>query len=295
MQLTVEQADMLYPKRSEKIFFLNHSLNEEDCLARMLTSVKPLTSDIAVLIDGRSQDKTEEIAKSFGAYTEKFKWRHSFSHAKNLCIHAAMEKLGLVYGDWVMFMGADFELQPHTIPEIREFVKDPTHFFAQFWVPEYHPNPNEKVVTRKRKLLWRHHPLIYWEKSAHEEAVYSAYRLTGRGLPFGEIEWKDFPVLGGSRGMLHYGFHEDGGENGPEFWRKKMYYLVLFQMDSVRYRYNLPETEQGSLDALSYIFGTPQTDINKSIMELVERFSRGEIPKNLEHKWDRIQDIDYSP
>lgn len=298
-QIEPKKMEQLYPFKTNRIFFLNHSLNEEDCIGRMLESVYKLTNKIVVLIDDRTVDNTEKIAKSYGALTSKFSWRHSYSYAKNKSLSVAMDKYGLKYGDWVLFMGADFELQDHTIPEIKKFISNPYNFFAQFWVPEYTPNKNEKVVTRKRKLLWRHHPMIYWERSVHEEAVFSAYRLTGMGIPFGDVEWKEFPILGGDNGMMHYGFYEDGGENGDVFWRKKAYYLILLQIDRVRMRYNLPETPEGTLQALGYIYNAPQKDLNKSIEELLERYMAGDIPKGLiEYSfatWSTINDKDYSP
>lgn len=280
-QLAEFQAIQLWPVKSERIFFCIHTLNGGEALDRCLASIKPLTNEIMVLIDDRTNDNSIEICTKYGTYASLFTWQHSFSYAKNLCLQKAMDRAGLQYGDWVLFMGDDFELQPHTIPEIKEFVKDPCNFFAQFWVPEYSPDPNAKVVTRKRKLLWRHHPMIYWEKSVHEEAVYSAYRLTGQGIPFGEIEWKEFPILGDVNGMLHYGYHEDGGEHGKHFWEKKGYYLVLLQIDQVRAKYLLPETDEGMRKALSYILNKDVTDVNEAIEKLTQRYNSGDIPPGL--------------
>ncbi len=305
-QLSLAHANQLWPSKSNRIFFLNHSYSEEDCLARMLKSVQPLTSNIVVLIDDRTTDNTEQIANDHGAFTATFKWHHSFSYAKNLCLKVAMDHCDLQFGDWVLWMGADFELQPHAVPEIKDFVSCPTNFFAQFWVPEYAPPVSRqglfgrlasaiglrpktpKVVTRLRKLLWRHHPMIYWERSVHEEAVFSAYRLTGQGIPFGDLEWKKFPILGGSNGMMHYGFHEDGGEEGDVFWRKKAYYLILTQIDRVRLRYNLPETPEGMLEALRYIYNNPGIeDIDTAVNSLLERYMSGDLPKGLAEHFSR--------
>lgn len=280
-QLAQFQADQLWPHKSNRVFFLTHVKDGGKALARCLDSVKHLAKDIVVLVDDRTTDNTREVAHDYVAYQEDFTWRHSFSYAKNLCLQVAMDKVGLKYGDWVLFMGDDFELQPHTVDEIKEFVKNPLNFFAQFWVPEFSPVDGEKVVSRKRKLLWRHHPMIYWEKSVHEEAVYSAYRMSGQGIPFGDIEWKEFPTLGGTNGMIHYGFHEDGGEHGSYFWWKKGYYLVLLQIDMVRNRYLLPETEHGMWQALGYIMNGPVDNVNQAIETLTERYSNGDIPPGL--------------
>lgn len=277
-QLTKEQADQLWPEKSQKIYFLCHTLNDDEkALLRCILSVRDLADKIVVLVD----DKAACIVPAIVDYATSFTWKHSFSYAKNLCLQTAMDRCGLKYGDWVLFMGDDFELQSHTIPEIKEFIKDPCNFFAQFWVPEYTPNDGEKVVSRKRKLLWRHHPMIYWERSVHEEAVYSAYRLTGQGIPFGEIEWKEYPILGGINGMLHYGYHEDGGEHGKYFWWKKGYYLVLMQIDQVRNKYNLPETLDATKRVLEYILNRPVTDLNLEIEKLTERYSNGDVPPGL--------------
>src|SRR5262245_33874392 len=133
-QLTSELADKLWPQKSEKIWFLIHTKDGGVALDRCLTSVQPLTDNIVCLIDSRTTDDSREICDRHGVFRNAFHWKHSFSYAKNLCIQKAMEQ-GLQFGDWILVMGDDFELQPHAIPEIEDFVTDPTNFFAQFWVP----------------------------------------------------------------------------------------------------------------------------------------------------------------
>lgn len=279
MQLTQERADQLYPYKSDKIWFFMHAYNEEDCIARCLNSVKDIAYKMVVLIDSRTTDKTREIAENCGAITFQFKWIHSFAWAKNMCLQKGME-LGLQYGDWVLFMGADFELQNIDL----EFVKDPLNFFGQFEVPEFHLE-GEEYVSRRRKLLWRHHQFIYWERLVHEEAIYSAYRMTGLGIIFGTAAYKDFPIVGE---MLHYGFKEDGGEEGEVFWRKKCYYLILTQIQKVMSKCNFPDTENGILNALKIIYDDDvvyDMGIEKTIMNLLDRYISGDIPQGLAELW----------
>lgn len=273
MQLTEQQANQLYPYKSNKLWFLMHAYDEERCIERCLRSVLPYTNNIIVGIDDRTTDNTEEIAKSFGAKTFHFKWIHSFSYAKNLCLENAMSH-GLKYGDWVLFMGADFEL----INLEMDFINNPLNFFGQFEVPEYHKEGTQ-YVTRNRKLLWRHHPYIYWERLVHEEAIYSAYRLTGLGIVFGTAQWKQLPMVGE---MMHYGFIEDGGEHGETFWRKKSYYVILTQLGRIMSRCNLPETEEGMIKALRIALNNETIDdIESTINSLIARYQAGDIPQGL--------------
>jgi hypothetical protein len=273
MQLTQKQADQLYPYKSDKLWFLMHAYDEEKTIERCLKSVLPYTENIVVGIDDRTTDRTEEIAKSLGAKTFRFKWIHSFSYAKNLCIENAMS-LGMKYGDWILVMGSDFEL----ISIDMDFIEKPRNFFGQFEVPEFH-REGTQYVTRNRKLLWRHHPFIYWEKLVHEEAIYSAYRLTGLGIVFGTAEWKQLPCVGE---MMHYGFFEDGGEQGEVFWRKKCYYAILTQLGKIMSKCNLPETQEGILKALKIVYNNEDiNDIDKAIDSLLERYMAGDIPQGL--------------
>ncbi len=50
------------------------SLNEEDNIARTLSSVKDIASEI-VLVDAHSTDKTREIAKDYGAKVFEEDWK----------------------------------------------------------------------------------------------------------------------------------------------------------------------------------------------------------------------------
>lgn len=282
-QLRKWQHTQLYPNKSSRIFFIVHVLNGGKALSRCLKSILPLTKNIVVLIDDRTRDGSFKTAKRYAKHVEKFKWRHSFSYAKNLCVQTAMDKAGLKYGDWILVMGVDFQLQRHTVKEIKQFVKDEGNFFAQFNVPEYHPQKNKRVVSRTRKLLYRHHMFIHWEKSVHEEAVYSAYQISGLGIPFGGVEEKEFPLLGGERGMLHYGFFEDGGEYGRVFWRKKGYYRTLTLIDHVRLKRNYPETFFGTWRALCAILNklVDPYEMDKEIIRLAKRYQKGDLPPGL--------------
>jgi len=74
--------------------------NEEDHIRACLDSVKDYVDEIIVVLDSRSSDKTEEIARSFGAHVFSFDWVDSFSIARN-------ESLKHATKDWVFCLDAD--------------------------------------------------------------------------------------------------------------------------------------------------------------------------------------------
>jgi hypothetical protein len=175
-------------------------------------------------------------------------------------------------------MGADMELQEFDM----EFIKG-YNFFGDFNVPEDHKE-GEQFVTRDRKLLWRHHPVIFWENLVDEEAVYSAYRETGFGIVFGNAEWKRLPIVGK---IVHYGYQEDGGEWGETFRRKKAYYQVLrrFQRIINKCNWRLLEPEEQLENVLIRVYNNPnilkEMDTNEAVQNLVDRIRTGDYPIGL--------------
>ena len=54
-QLTKEQADQLWPEKSQKIYFLCHTLNDDEkALLRCILSVRDLADKIVVLVDDKA-------------------------------------------------------------------------------------------------------------------------------------------------------------------------------------------------------------------------------------------------
>ncbi|MHB8926769.1 MAG: glycosyltransferase [Bacillota bacterium] len=77
--------------------------DEEDLLARCLTSVRGVADEI-VFVDTGSTDRTLEIARSFGAQVFTFPWTGSFAAARNFSLDQAR-------GQWILVLDADEELQ----------------------------------------------------------------------------------------------------------------------------------------------------------------------------------------
>ncbi|MCH2665229.1 glycosyltransferase [bacterium] len=89
--------------------------NEEERLGRCLESVQGLVDEI-VVVDTGSDDRTVEIAESYGATLGYFPWKNNWSEARN-------ESLKLATGDWIMWLDPDDLLPPEMFCKIREAMK----------------------------------------------------------------------------------------------------------------------------------------------------------------------------
>ena len=88
--------------------------NEEDNISDCLDSVKNIADEI-VMVDGFSNDKTVEIAKSFGAKVIVRKNPKIFHINKQKALEAAT-------GDWILQLDADERVTPALAKEIRAVI-----------------------------------------------------------------------------------------------------------------------------------------------------------------------------
>ncbi len=101
--------------------------DEEDFLARCLTSAKDVVDEI-IIVDTGSSDLTKEIAKEFSAQIHDFQWEDDFSAARNF-------GLGKARGEWILVLDADEQLEPGAGPLIREALASdngPCGFYLTF-------------------------------------------------------------------------------------------------------------------------------------------------------------------
>src|ERR1700691_4930683 len=92
--------------------------NEEANLGRTLGSVA--WADEIVVVDSGSQDRTEEIARSFRSRFFVEEWK-GFAAQKN----SALEKCS---GDWVLSLDADEALSDALAQELRELLEGNPEF-----------------------------------------------------------------------------------------------------------------------------------------------------------------------
>ncbi|RJR24494.1 glycosyltransferase family 2 protein [Candidatus Microgenomates bacterium] len=89
--------------------------NEERILTECLSSIKSIADEI-VVVDGSSQDKTVEIARSFGAKVIVEDNKPIFHINKQIAIDECR-------GDWILQLDADEIVTPELAREIEKIVK----------------------------------------------------------------------------------------------------------------------------------------------------------------------------
>jgi len=85
--------------------------NEESLLPRCLGSIRSAVDEI-IVADTGSEDRTVEIAKSFGAKVTEHPWEDDFSKHRNQAISCATS-------DWILILDADEALFPEDAARLR--------------------------------------------------------------------------------------------------------------------------------------------------------------------------------
>lgn len=101
------------------------TLNEEANLARCLESVREWASEI-VVIDSGSTDRTEEVARKFGAVFASSTWS-GFTAQKNKCAQKCSHP-------WILFLDADEALTPELAAAITRAFAEGDPKADGFWV-----------------------------------------------------------------------------------------------------------------------------------------------------------------
>jgi len=115
--------------------------NEEINLPACLESVKDLVDEI-VIVDGKSKDKTVEIAKKYGARVINADNPPMFHINKEKALRQAQ-------GEWVLQLDADERISHALAAEIRSVIH-----MSEKKLTEYEKNlPNKKLFIRNQKMI----------------------------------------------------------------------------------------------------------------------------------------------
>ncbi|SVE31761.1 uncharacterized protein METZ01_LOCUS484615, partial [marine metagenome] len=141
--------------------------NEEDRLGGCLESVQGLVDEI-VVVDTGSDDRTVEIAESFGAKMGYFPWNDNFSDARN-------ESLKLATGDWIIWLDPDDLLPKEMHEPIREAMRQGLGMKrAYFWVLD---DQGYEPVTCLQLRLFPNLEGVRFSQPIHEQLTPSLIEL----------------------------------------------------------------------------------------------------------------------
>lgn len=183
--------------------------NEEKNLVDCLSSVKDIASEI-IIVDGSSQDKTVEIAKSFGAKVIITSNPPIFHINKQKALDMAKEK-------WVLQLDADERVTKELSKEITKIIN-----MSEEEIEKYESTLLDKsLFTRHQKLLEGRDGRIGNENS--EYAAFFIPRLNyflGRYLRYGGV-YPDGVIRLVRKGKAHFpckDVHEQIAVDGKVGW-----------------------------------------------------------------------------
>jgi len=142
--------------------------NEEEHLGRCLQSLQGIVDEV-VIVDTGSEDRTVEIAESFGATVLHRPWDGDFSAARNF-------GLDHVNGTWVLYIDADEHLQPTTREFVEQALCDPGGTVA-YRIRLRHLQGFTPYFEYR---IWRNRPDIRFNGVIHESIVPSLIAVAER-------------------------------------------------------------------------------------------------------------------
>jgi glycosyltransferase involved in cell wall biosynthesis len=195
--------------------------NEEHYLPQCLKSIDGV--DELIVADTGSEDKTVEIAESFGAkvYTD-YKWNDNFAEARNY----ALSKSTI---DWLLVIDADEYLEPGGIEKIRNVIEGVGPEIKTIYV---------KMVARGNGAshnairLHRRCPEVYWCAPVHNYLSVSSGPVTDIKITY---SYSDAHAKDPDRAMRiltkYVTEHPTCGRErfylAREFWYRKYYQKAL--------------------------------------------------------------------
>ena len=155
-------ADRAQPATGLKLSLCMIVRDEEEMLPRCLAAVAPAVDEI-VIVDTGSQDRTIEIARSFGARVIEREWTGSFADARNVSFDAAT-------GDWILYLDADEVLVAEDAERLRALTGQTWR--EAFYLTETNFTGTEHdgtAVTHSALRVFRSRPEYRFSGRLHEQ------------------------------------------------------------------------------------------------------------------------------
>ncbi|MCH7640859.1 glycosyltransferase family 2 protein [Patescibacteria group bacterium] len=154
-----------------KISVVINTLNEEKNLPKALASVKSFEDEI-VVVDMKSDDKTQEIARSAGAKVYEHERTGYVEPARNFAISKAK-------GKWILILDADERVPKKLASKLKRIVSKST--------ADYYRIPRKNVIFGKwikHSRWWPDYNIRFFKKGfvSWSEIIHSVPTTQGKGL-----------------------------------------------------------------------------------------------------------------
>ncbi len=154
-----------------KISVVINTLNEEKNLPRALISIKDLADEV-VVVDMRSTDRTQAIAKTVGAKVYEHKRTGYVEPARNYALSKAT-------GDWILILDADEEIPGKLSQKLKNLVENPD--------ADYYRIPRKNVIFGKwikHSRWWPDYNIRFFKRGyvKWSEIIHSVPETRGKGL-----------------------------------------------------------------------------------------------------------------
>lgn len=135
--------------------------NEEKMLPDCLDSVKAIVQEI-LIADTGSDDRTAQIAQSYGARVIHVDWQQDFSHARNTALRHAKS-------DWLLLLDADERLVQEDIPALLNFIATTTLDGAHMMIHNRIGKDGGSVSVHQALRLLRNNGQYQYAGAIHEQ------------------------------------------------------------------------------------------------------------------------------
>lgn len=167
-----------------KISVIINTINEEKNLLRALNSIKGFADEI-VVVDMKSDDKTVEIAKSFGARVFEHERTNYVEPARNFAI-------GQATGDWILILDADESVSHTLLRKLKKLSREDQ--------ADYYRLPRKNIIFgkwMKHSRWWPDYNIRFFKRGfvAWSDTIHSVPLTQGRGADLRALE---------KNALLHY-------------------------------------------------------------------------------------------
>ncbi|OGM08957.1 hypothetical protein A2159_02095 [Candidatus Woesebacteria bacterium RBG_13_34_9] len=161
-----------------RISVVINTLNEEKNLPRVLTSIKDFADEI-VVVDMYSDDRTQELAKKFGAEVYEHKKTGYVEPARNFAINKAE-------GDWILILDADEEITKILANNLKRVSESSDS-------ADYYRLPRKNIIFGKwikHSRWWPDYNIRFFKKGAvlWSEIIHSVPETHGVGSDIEAVE-----------------------------------------------------------------------------------------------------------